>query len=242
MRGPDVCWSAVNSEHDESTEPRSFYDAPKAGDEVRQAFDEDQPSHYAIDPKDGLPLPIIDETTLDVAQPRPLAVDTLVCMADTRQFVLRGERGEIKRTFEPSEVERAPDGLYYAPAGWWGRRRVVEPMRPQCSHYARQLIDHPGDPDHKQIVRLCTARRVDYGDFLSLTDDRMHACELREPRYVTADKTLDDIDGEKIALAEQAAEENVWDIDAALAGEEQDADYSVLGPGTAEPEGIEADG
>lgn len=97
----------------------------------------------------------------------------------------------------------------------------VEPVRPQCRFYRRQRFDHPADPERKKIERLCTARTDAAGVFLSLSDDRMHGCELREPAHQPSVDPIDRFDEEKIAegirLAQQDEE---WDVDAALAAEE----------------------
>ena len=94
----------------------------------------------------------------------------------------------------------------------------VEPARAQCAHYARQLTDFTDDPDFKMITRLCTARRTDEGEFLSLRDGRMYACELREPRHALSEQLLDDFDTTAIAMgrATAAKETETFDVDAAL--------------------------
>lgn len=95
----------------------------------------------------------------------------------------------------------------------------VQPIRPQCVHYARQMTDFGDDLDHKFVERLCTARRDSGGEFLSLRDNRMYACELREPFHAESSiNHLDSFDSEKIRLGiERTKEEEKFDVDAALA-------------------------
>lgn len=95
----------------------------------------------------------------------------------------------------------------------------VTPIRPQCIHYARQMTDFGDDLEHKFVERLCTARRDSGGEFLSLRDNRMYACELREPYHVSSVETyLDQFDAEKVKLGiERTKEEEQFDVDAALA-------------------------
>lgn len=99
----------------------------------------------------------------------------------------------------------------------------VEPVRPQCKYYARQLMDFDGrDQEHKQVTRLCTARRTDNGEFLSLNDMRMHACELRDPCDASV-WAIDQIDDRIVAdvRRKQADDADRFDVDAALANDRE---------------------
>lgn len=62
---------------------------------------------------------------------------------------------------------------------------AVEPLRPQCEHLMLQLIPPAQSQAHvlKQgwMRRYCMARRSVAGAFLSLTEQEMKACSLRDP-------------------------------------------------------------
>ena len=96
---------------------------------------------------------------------------------------------------------------------------VVEPIRPQCDHYARQLIPFPDDREHTMAIRLCTARRTDEGEFLDVGNQQVLACELRSPVYgneagridAFEAKTLED---QRKSKANEVADD--FDLDAAL--------------------------
>lgn len=98
------------------------------------------------------------------------------------------------------------------------RHMEVEPVRPQCRHYARQATDFQDESDHMFMARVCTARRDDGGEFLSLRDTQMFACELRSPFDATSAQRLESFDAAKIELGKQrAARGDVFDVDQALA-------------------------
>lgn len=94
----------------------------------------------------------------------------------------------------------------------------VTPIREQCKHYARQMTDFGDDLEHKFMERLCTARRDSGGEFLSLRDNRMYACELREPIHIqSTEAALDSFDNEKVKLGlERTKAEETFDVDSAL--------------------------
>lgn len=60
---------------------------------------------------DGLPELVLQD---DPGHVPPFKRETFVCMADLRSFCLRGHWGEVIATFDPSEVNQAPDGRYRA--------------------------------------------------------------------------------------------------------------------------------
>lgn len=240
---------------------QSLLDRPKAADQVYQAYP-NQPQHYGLDEKDGLPKPVIPSSLADAIAPS-LSHENLVCMADESAFVVRDEWSREIARFDADSVlvRRLPDGrrvvqgydLYamtpsYLFAFWywlWGLVRAlfgdphrlyvrqsgawyapselveVEPVRPQCRHYARQLQDFPQAEDALYNIRICTARRVDYGDFMSLNDQRMMACELREPSIGNNRARIEEFDRVVIARGREqverdAAEDEEFDIEQAL--------------------------
>jgi hypothetical protein len=91
-----------------SEEDFSKFTAPKPNDELHQGSE--VPVTFGIDPNDRLPVPVAPDNE---DRPPPLAVDTLVCMEDKRSFVIRNSDGSVYVSFEPAEVQRAPDGRYF---------------------------------------------------------------------------------------------------------------------------------
>lgn len=235
---------------------------PRMQDEIYQAF-KNEPTPVGIDPVDGLPRQTVPHS-LKVALAPALAPETMVCMGDVSSFVLVNNFGDALATFEPHEVECAPNGRYRArtqlayercKASVTVRRALelakshgddvtdekspfvflaailqtvvgtvitidwvtVEPLRPPCKHYARQLTDFE-DPDAKMIMRLCTVRRTDEGEFVSLRDTVVYACELRSPRDPITEQQLTSFDDNLVRLGRQRKQEEseTFDVDAAL--------------------------
>jgi hypothetical protein len=95
----------------------------------------------------------------------------------------------------------------------------VLPIRPQCRHYARQLVPFPEERTRKLALRLCTARRTDEGEFLDVGNAQVFACELRSPVYGNEAAQLDAFDERTIADQRAAKAKEVaddFDLDAAL--------------------------
>jgi hypothetical protein len=198
--------------------------------------------------EDGLPT--IEPPAADTHAP-PLHPKTMVCIADKSSFVMRDSRwGEVLATFEPGEVKRAPSGGYYVELdAMEGKlapellemckaealedarslmRFPVEPIRPQCKHLRRQMTDFQDASNNQLVERLCTARRDSESFFLSLRDQQVHACELREPRHAESEVRLDRFDEAKMKLgAERYAEGGEFDVDAALDRTEAEADKGM---------------
>jgi hypothetical protein len=217
----------TNGADDRPGAPRHMVEAPSIQDELYQAFPEG-PAIHGFDPQDGLPRPMPANSIKDAEAP-DLDPERFVCMGDYSTFVLRDEWGVIEQTFTPAQVRRTPIGAYRVPVK--GRTMLgfpttewleVEPVRPQCHHYARQLTPFPDDPEYSNAVRLCTARRTDEGEFLSLGNTQVLACELREPPYGNEQEKIDVFDAKIIAdvRAKKAAQPvDDFDVTAALAAE-----------------------
>lgn len=234
---------------------RHEVEGPKIADSLYEAFP-NRPSPMGIDPKDGLPSPVIPAAVRDALAP-DLDPDRFVCMEDASRFVIRdGGWGDITVEIggaHVAHVERAPNGQWrihadrlvevmttqiarYRAAHGFGPnvtdRTVlnvctqtkgdwvaVEPIRPQCAHYARQLIPFPEDADHQLVARLCTARRTDEGEFLDVGNAQVFACELRSPPYGCERQKIDAFDERTVETARKRRLDIVnddFDVDAAL--------------------------
>jgi hypothetical protein len=199
---------------------------------TREVFDHtEQKAAYGFDNVDAMPRPV-SETTSDDTTVLPLHPDTFVCMADYRKFSLRDDAAKLLVEFAPTEVKRTggqfgvPYGVAIAKAGAESAHLIaldvrtglvlVEPARRQCKHYVRQLVDFSGRR-RSFVARMCTALRDESGEYQSLRDTGVYACELRDPPEDAGTRELDDFDSKKIAegaLRDEVA--TIFDVDAAL--------------------------
>jgi len=100
---------------------------------------------------------------------------------------------------------------------------LVEPLRPQCHHYARQLVPFPEEKTRTLALRLCTARRTDEGEFLDVGNAQILACELRSPVYGNEVAQIDAFDARTIEHQQKSRANEVaddFDLDAALGAED----------------------
>lgn len=168
-----------------------------SGDEFSpfdEVADEFKPSSIKkITGPDGLPTNSHQTKDSDIP---PLSPETLVCMEDMSKFVVRDEYGTIKTEYENVDVLRKPNGGYFLKEH---PDTVVEPIRPRCAHYIRQMAMFDHNPDGKVHLRLCAARRTTEGTFMTVRDSAMWACSMRSPRdLITEEKFLDAFDTTKI--------------------------------------------
>jgi len=184
----------------------------------------EQPFAAGMDPQDGLPRPLSAVSQEDSYVPG-LSPRTFVCMEDRSQFVVRAVDGAIVGYLEPGQVKEVARGTFAPLEATFGdggailsalaRGGRIEPIRPACQHYARQMIDMPDNPRHRMALRLCTAQRTETGEYVSLRDAQMFACELRSPRDAQSEAVLDAFDAKLVALAEERVKKP-FDVHAAL--------------------------
>lgn len=216
----------------------------------------DESVHQAFSPRpipfgpgrDGLPEPQF-QASLPVVP--PLLLETFVCLGDTSEFVMRDRWGEVVARFKPEMVERSAGGEYHvsfetaleshAPlfdilrALRLRRGRVrVTPVREQCRFLAQQMTDFAMNDQNQMVERLCTARRDEESFFVGLQNTQVHACELRSPRDYPSEERIERFNLVKLRLGRDRAAEaresdagNGWDVEAALARQEQEADRGV---------------
>lgn len=201
-------------------------EGPRITDALYQSFP-NSPPMIGVDPKDGLLRPIISQAWKD-AQAPDLDPERFVCMSDCSRFVVRDEHGFVLLEYDPSAVQRAPNGEWFVERttgfAFWKRklRLIVEPVRTQCDYYARQLVPFPEDIEHSMVARLCTARRTDEGEFLDLGNQQVLACELRSPVMGSGYEQLDAFDARTIAAQRATKDREVaddFDVDVALGAE-----------------------
>lgn len=200
-------------------------------DAFDEIFDDYKPTGKRVIAEDGLPT--VADTDASEDDIPPLSLETLVCMGDRSEFVVRDEQGEIARRFRPDEISRKPDGkwYYYPPVTWWTyiwiafsclfvfgwflrknwRPVQVEPIRPQCKHYVRQVGQMSENPTSKLHYRLCAARRSIEGAFMSVRDTGFWACTLREPRdLISEEKYIEQFDELKVKQGENRVKFSIF--------------------------------
>ncbi len=216
---------------------------PRAEEELHQS--ELSPVAMGTSPEDGLPM---QTAPRNLDKSPPLSPDTLICMEDRRSFVVRDEfTGAVLRSWEPSAVTRFPNGVYAVkfpdlqPAieEWWSQGVyseqkgwvIVEPVRPACAHYLRMQTDLAADRDARYLQRACTIQRGEDGEYYSVRDTMVTACNLRSPRhYETEIAILDAFDESKMAQAAAAKEQEAFSVEAELEREKQSGSgLGVLG-------------
>lgn len=222
-----------------SEDDYSKFVTPRAEEELHQS--ELSPIAIGTNTDDGLPMQVAQR---HFDKSPALSPDTLICMADTRSFVVRDDdTGEELVSFEPSQVKRFPNGTYgvafpseqgmldsWHAKGWQHLPRfsavhdnplngylLVEPVRPACVHYFRMQTDLAADRDGRYLQRACMAQRSEDGEYYSVRDTMVTACSLRAPRHLETEiAILDGFDQSKIEQAEQKREQEEFDIDAEL--------------------------
>jgi hypothetical protein len=235
------------------------------GDSEWEAFDEEFEATpmQAVKGPDGL------ATLPDKTAPSEIPVlnkETMVCMADHSKFVIRNRWGEIIATFEPLEIDVAPNGGYRvdtklaieradeALKAAEGGRRVgetdplllgalaskfvriddgdsvsegygvqpprhsdewfeVEPIRPECRHYVRQLLppNHIENAKLGEMHRACAARRDTAGAFMQLANTGMLSCSIRSPRAPESEAKLHEFDALKIRQGQEREHVNMFE-------------------------------
>ena len=124
-----------------------------------------------------------------------LSPDTLICMGDFSSFVTRDSFGTVTARYEAEDVVQDREGSYWVSKRGYARSTiVVEPFRPPCKHYVRQVTQLDKNPEYKDHLRLCAARRTTEGTFMTLKDVGMWACTMREPRHLESEKLITEFD------------------------------------------------
>lgn len=188
------------------------------------------PDTIGTDPEDGLPRPFAS-TSMEDAEAPAMSPESFVCMADTRMFVVRDRWGKVVGRLRADEVERAPDGSYRVPLvralevgvpivvllqrrrGLWCE---VEPIRPQCKHYVRQLRPWPGMDGVRQCIRYCSALQDEHGELVSINDESLYACELRSPQAWDTIENIEEFD-RKVVESGGQSDEVEFNVDQELA-------------------------
>lgn len=206
------------------------FTAPKADEEMHQSH----VSTFAMgtSPEDGLPTLVVPQ---NIDKSPGLSEETLICMADKRSFVIRGDGGKVLAAFVPSAVQRTDDGQYFVsksqlPESAQVPREVVlhlegeivyavEPIRPECEHYLRSLSDLAASRDSNFYQRACMAQKSEDGEYYSLRDARVSACNIRSPRHLASEALMEAFDEKLMLDAKTARNMEDFDIDQALSVE-----------------------
>ncbi len=164
-------------------------------DEVSEEFHGS--SIFHVTAEDGLPTQHFEQEGDHLPA---LSCETLACMENRSAFVIRGEHGKIDKSFPPEYVFRRPDGTWEVRDGFEMAGSDVEPLRPACKHYVRQVTSFENRSDKRLHLRLCAARRTTEGTFMTVRDSAIYACSMREPRDIeTEQKAIEAFDDDKVA-------------------------------------------
>jgi len=226
-------------------------DRPRPDSELFQH--REQAAGYGVNPRDGLAQPVV-ETSNDQTYVPPLEPATFVCMADRSEFVLRAGTTELAR-FPAAEVTRIDlaAGPRYVVTQQRAYDRVDESLRhlvhilvgtafvpvvearAACQHYKRQMSDMAGNPGRKFVSRFCMAQRDENGEYVSLRDGLMFACDLRDPPDPITARRLDAFDEEKILEGRERreSEQHTFDVDTALSAQGKNLVTGTVGSGIA---------
>jgi hypothetical protein len=170
-------------------------------------------SGFGIDPSDGLPRPTVMTTPEQSSAPQHHP-STFVCMADKSKFVRHQTKGIGLETIEypPEDIEQVIDGTYVTKSS----KLRVYPVREQCSKYVRILVPWEDDKERRKCLRLCTAQMSPEGEYYSLNDQEVLACELRTPRDPKSEALLDEFDAKVVEATRPSQDEERFDVDEEL--------------------------
>jgi hypothetical protein len=84
--------------------------------------------------------------------------------------------------------------------GFWSTERYVQvqPIRPPCRHYIRQMSHADFNPENQAVYRLCGGRRTTEGAMMSVGNIGMWACTMREPPLAESEERIDKFDRMKV--------------------------------------------
>jgi hypothetical protein len=145
-------------------------------------------------------------------------------MADESVFVIRDELGNVVCEVGAHLVVRMGNGTYRVrnevmaqaqraalekliATGLIIESWTVEPQRPQCEYYRRVMTDFEGNAEHQQVERVCAAQRTEAGEYTSLSDTRVFACEHRSPRDFVSEERLRRFDEKRIEEGKKIIED-----------------------------------
>lgn len=242
------------SDHDDFVR----FTAPRADEELHQGAP--AAVAIGTSPEDGLPmqiaqrnfdkLPVLSEETLIcMADKRSFVVrytDGSIRVSFDPADVSRAPSGEYYVSMEAfmAKVKIAEGELELPGVGrvvsrpnvpriLIGRSMVavrVEPLRPQCAHYLRMQTDLSADRDRRYFARSCMKQKTEEGEFYSVRDQLIGACDIREPRHLESETAiLDKFDEEQIAAGRERAAMEEFDVDKELAEEARRGGLGVLG-------------
>lgn len=132
----------------------------------------------------------------ECAYPRPWLVAVAVLSDDDKSALIR------KGILPSAEVGVAADNEIEMPDFL-----QAEPLRAQCTYYRRVMTDFEGSAEHQQVERVCAAQRTEAGEFTSLSDTRVYACEHRLPRDFVSEERLRRFDEARIQEGKKTEEE-----------------------------------
>jgi len=208
--GPNRAEQTPQEQDHEATPHDSEFSAE---DEFHDSFPV-EPIQMGMHPDDGMPVPV--DGNLQDSFAVPFTYETQLCVEDAREYVelhleeIKNYTSEFgnktryhdngqdreRRVFPPKDVMRLFG--YYAVSD--GTSLIaVRPKRPKCKYLKRQVLNSrlgipEGEFGHQEVFRLCTARRSNGGAFMSLRDQGIYQCDLRDPPCPETTKKQDERD------------------------------------------------
>jgi hypothetical protein len=191
-------------------------------EEVFESFPVEEVRAYIAE--DGLPE--VDEPDPEDAAAVPFTYDTQLCVEDDRIWVelwsdelgdeVLSRLGSYNADVYAEELERryCNDGSSHRRRSYQadqvvvrfgipfvmddGKRVFVRPKRERCRHYRRQVLSFKGTPGKQKVYRLCMARRSNGGAFMTVGDEGIWGCDLRDPRDPETERIQDEKDRAKL--------------------------------------------
>ena len=186
------------------------------------------PKPVTSDPQDATAIPFTYETQLCIEDDREYIELTKEDLWAREWDLLDAPRGEPSTWLTPKGTRIQgvcvrsrfdEDGLFQALSAYkpeeveerWGHHfikddegwRPVRPRRERCKHYFRQVFSNdsqkdPALPMHQIVFRLCKARRSNGGAYMSLSNEAVYVCDVREPFDVPTSRLQDRKDKKKL--------------------------------------------
>lgn len=197
--GPNRAEQTPQEQDDEATPHDCEFSAE---DEFHDSFPV-EPIQMGMHPDDGMPVPV--DGNLQDSFAVPFTYETQLCVEDAREYVelyleeIANNASEFdnhgryslvgverkRRHFSFAELSMPPRFGYHVVSDG-ARWLAVRPKRPKCKHLKRQVLNSrlgipEGEFGHQEVFRLCTARRSNGGAFMSLRDQGIYQCDLRDP-------------------------------------------------------------
>lgn len=235
----------------------SKFTSPRSDEELYQGLE--TPVTFSVNPADGMPTPVIPDhgdkppplsvdTLICMEDKRSFVIrnsDGSIWQSFEPKEVKRLPNGEWfveaplfldkvnaggAKPYTSTELACNHDlSLFIRRHGEFEQIVRVEPIRPACRHYLRMQTDTSLDRSKRYLSRACMAQHSDTGEYISVGDAGIFACNIRSPRHLESEALLDYFDDLKIQQGLEREKAGAFDVEAELAAEKKDGGLGVLG-------------